>query len=174
MEHELLQKKTLFNELYDLDNSDEEQETCDIAGFLETTTRKQPLVKGTRHLNPLPKHKLILIAASNQAFERTAAATLPQILKPVTKVVDVVKDTPPPSTISATTQKIQKALPRAGKMTGKARAKGSTSKVTPKIGVKRKRAKSLEVMPESQQIFKGQAFCTRSELAGRSLLTHSI
>ena len=154
MEETTHKKETFFNELYRLDESDEEQDTSGAVLMLKQSKtvreKEDPTI-------PLPKRRLIHSSCAVPPFERTISAPSP-VSKLAEETVDVIKDTPLPS-----------AMPRRGNqardevncimssviapaVTSDPRGKGRKGRG------KRKRGQSLELVPESQQIFKGLSF----------------
>lgn len=143
MEETLQTKKAFFQLLYDSDDSSTED--CEFTTFLKDS--KTPTVP----IEPL------LTADSPQPVRlgRTVSAPV-QSTSPLADDVSVVKDTPFPSKSILRTRNLE--LRDSSPNDGIALST-RTPTAMPKGQRKRKRANSLDLLPESQQIFRGLGFC---------------
>lgn len=153
MEKTSVQKEIFFNELYRLDDSDEEQDTSEATLILRQS--KDTFHQREDPSTPLPKRRLIHTSCATQPFGRTISEPL-LTSRPVLETVELVKDTPLPSAmpLKGNGMREEEANATTPSLTG-AFAKPDSSKRGPKARGKRKRGQSLEIMPESQQLFKG-------------------
>lgn len=155
MEKTSVQKEIFFDELYRLDDSDEEQDTSEAPLILRQ--RKDTIHQRKDPSTPLPKHWLIHTSCVTQPFRRTTSA--PSLVpRPVPETVEVIKDTPLPSAMSLKRTRVrEEANVITPSLTGDF-SKTDSSKTGLTARRKRKRGQSLEIMPESQQLFKGFLF----------------
>ena len=155
MEETPLQKETFFNDLYQLDESDEDQDTSDAALTLQWS--KEPFHDREDPSTPLPKRRLVHSSRATQPFGRTTSAPLPTS-GPVLEPIDVVKETPVSSAIPRKEVRTR-ANPNGVMPSGSdALSRPSRSETGPKARRKWKRGSSLELLPESQRIFQGLSF----------------
>lgn len=159
MEEKALQKEAFFNELFQLDDKEENEpvDSYDVASLL-----RQCKARDTSHVSPLPPSVKGIFLRSIKAstpLARTTSAPLPSLKTPLPAQVDIVYQTPPVATTT-----LRRALESIGRITSGPRPNGSRqgadgSVEMPKAIKKRKRGRSLDMMPDSQQIFKGLGFC---------------
>lgn len=144
MEGDLQKKEAFFKVLYDSDEA--ETKDCEFALFLQHS--KTPTVP----IEPL----LPLVSPQSARLERTVSAPV-QSKSPFADDVSIVKDTPFPS--RATVRNHDRVTPfNVPDKTITSSTRNNTA--MPKGQRKRKRASSLDLLPESQQIFRGLGFCT--------------
>ena len=153
MEETSHKKETFFTELYRLDESDGEQEMSRAALILgqgkTVHEREDPST-------PLPKRRLIHSSRAIQPFGRTIATS--PISRLADETVDVVNDTPLPSAITRRATPAREETNCIMSSVTAPVAKSYPPRKGPKGRGKRKREQSLELMPESQRIFKGLSF----------------
>ena len=134
-------KETFFNELYQLDDSQSEEDYCDA---VEKIRKSRSITQ---------RNRPVRCSHADQPFERTVSAPLPLVSRPSDNSLKG-----PTSSVLSHTAKREIFLDTS-------RQKKQTRDVTvlkDGFGVngKRKRGQSLSLMPESQQIFKNSFFCT--------------
>ncbi|KAI9786511.1 MAG: hypothetical protein M1835_003053 [Candelina submexicana] len=148
-------KSQLFDQLYDLDRAEKEtQETCEIAQLLKRS-RSSGSGRTTAPIR-IPKRILGLMCHASPGLLRTVSEPLLRngLNNSPSEDVSVVQETPLRKTkhqASPRNLSITSNLPpnrkRSSSLTGNQTMPG-----------KRKRGRSLQTMPESQQIFKGLSF----------------
>ena len=133
-------KETFFNELYQLDDSQSEEDYCDA---VEKIRKSRSITVRCSH--------------ADQPLERTVSAPLPLVSTPSKDGVDNSLKAPTSSVLSHTAKREV--------FSGTSRQKKQTRDVTvlKDVNGKRKRGHSVSLMPESQQIFKNSFFCTYME-----------
>lgn len=151
MEEKKAKKIAFFAELYELDEPDDESE--DTSGIdLILQQSKTP----TRSL---PKQNLSQTLRSYHSLGRTTSAPLPNLSSHAPNEVHVIQDGPSPSPVPIINSALQCQVTVHGrKMPNDGAAPISRKPLSKAVG-KRKRGQSLEPIPDSQQIFKGLAFC---------------
>lgn len=150
MDAKTREKEALFAELYQLDESGEEEDVEPLRAF----AKPEPWFSTSQPLAPKA-------SSSHHSLGRTVSAPLQLVPLLKSEVVNVVEDTPPATSIAAT-RKIDGAVSAMKRTpTSKSFTTSNDNKNTkaPKTGMKRKRGESLEVLPESQKIFTGLSFC---------------
>lgn len=159
MEEKAVHKQAFFQELFQLDDETDEErvDRYDVASIL-----RQCKARATSHVPPLlPSAKDIFLRSTKAStpLARTTSAPLPGLKTPLTAQVDIVYETPPVATpiLPKASELIGRTTSGAGLNGSRQRADGASG--MPKANKKRKRGRSLDVMPESQQIFKGLGFC---------------
>ena len=157
MEEKAVDKEAFFKELFqfDGDKDDEPVDSFDVASVL-----RHCKARVTTHVSPLLKDTFLRSAKASTPLARTISAPLPGLKTPLTAEVDVVYETPSLTTsnMRKTPKPVERTTSGTGPNCSRQRANGASS--MPKAGNKRKRGQSLNIMPESQQIFKGLGFCT--------------
>ena len=138
-------KETFFNELYQLDDSQSEEDYCDA---VEKIRKSRSITQ---------RNRPVLCSHADQALERTVSAPLPLVSTPSKDGVDDSPKAPTSSVLSRTAKR--------DIFLDTSRQKKQTRDVTVlkdgfRVNGKRKRGQSLSLMPESQQIFKNSFFCT--------------
>ena len=131
-------KELFFETLYSLDDeSTESEEENEIAVILGTS-------KKSKSVSPItPEQNLTIVSRQSTAMGRTMSSP--------------VSSTHNPATTSMTTERrpLQQVPPKIPKGRTVYDQKPEASEAVRK----RKRGQSLELLPESQQIFKGKIFC---------------
>ena len=155
MEKSSLQKETFFNELYKLDESDKEEDSREPAFWL--TWREEASCDGNDPETSLPKHRLIHTSLVSQPLGRTISAPLP-CPKALPENVEVIEDTPVSSAMPRKETRARKRVNNAVPSILDAFPKSDPPKPGPIVRGKRKRGRSVEAMPKSQQIFQGLSF----------------
>ena len=138
-------KETFFDELYQLDDSQSEEDRSDAVAKLRQSRSSMQSNRRFRCSNP------------DQPLERTVSAPLPLVSTPSKDGVETSMKAPTPSVLSLTVKRDMFV-----EISGQ---KKQTHDVTilkdgHRVNGKRKRGQSLSLMPVSQQIFKNSSFCT--------------
>lgn len=154
MEERKAIKVAFFKEIYALDGPDDE--TKDTAGISEILrdSKKVPSPE-------LSQRKGRTVVSNRQGNGHT-------ISNPVS--VEVNKDVPgscPPAAILERTPIDDQALIKPNAMHDGEVKISHTKKVAIAAKGKRKRGDALEILPEAQQLFKGLAFCSSSQLPSK-------
>lgn len=158
MEEKTALKKAFFDffeELYKLDASDEDEDRSGVALMLRQS--KGTYIESNAASRLQPKHDRTHNIKTAPLMQRTVSAPLPQVLTPVSKEMDVVKDTPMSTAVPALLRQSSEAAKIAKRKAP--RLKRTADGLKARTLGKRKRVRSLVSMPESQQIFQGLAFC---------------
>ena len=144
-------KKALFHDLYQLDEEDSGEEDQSNASVILRQSRLGSDVSAR-----IPISRLIHSSRPEKSLLRTVSAPLPQLSTSTPFKANVVEKSSNSSMVSPEPSKqvIVNTPVMAKKTTGITAQKG-----TSKTNGKRKRGQSLELKPESQQIFNGLAFC---------------
>lgn len=148
------EKEALFDELYKLDNEDSGDEDQSNASVI---LRQSRLALPRSDISTrAPGNRVIHSLRPEQSLLRTVSAPLPQPLASNHRQADVVERSSFSSTASSkpSEQLIIDTPIIAKSIAGMAAQKGAS-----KTSGKRKRGQSLELKPESQQIFHGLCFC---------------
>lgn len=150
------EKEIFYNELYELDREDSDEVDTSNASVVLGQSRL------SSHDSSFPTkslHRSRFIHSSHQdhVLGRTVSAPLPRDSK-VTR--DEANPLETVSLSSFVSSKIQKQMGILSPDKVKQPANVDAVTKDPKQNGKRKRGKSSEPMPESQQIFNGLAFCT--------------
>lgn len=157
MENKPTEKETFFQELFDLDEPD--HSTSDVANLLYTLRASRPsLSRPSQNIRRLTHNSRQI-----RLFGRTVSApikstTLPKA-SPAEPLHDKVKDSHTgrtASTISDGPTDGQSGLRSVANVDSKPAIEPLRMPTTNR---KRKRGKSLDALPEAQQIFKGLRFC---------------
>ncbi len=155
MEETSLQKEAFFNELYRLNESDEEQDLSNATLMLRQS--RDALSERENISTPLPKHQLIHTSRATQPFGRTISAPSPvSNLIPGTR--EVIMETPLPSAMPQKETRIRKEIGSIMPSVTVVFPRSDPCEIGPRTREKRKRGHSLESMPESQRIFQGLSF----------------
>ena len=162
-------KKEFFAEVYKLDEEEIEEE--DLSHASEFLKSSRSIATSKRHGGPKP----------NKILERTVSAPLPATASTLLRLTRNKSPAPSSTLLTAKRQTLDEA-PASIKNTepdirplrkaplGLAKlADIPTPQNMPKTSGKRKRAQSLEMKPESQQVFRGCSFC-QSSLKGNSFI----
>jgi len=134
-------KEAFFNELYELDNDSEGEESCNASVILR---QSRPPSSGPWTRSRTPQHSILNSIRSGPSLARTVSAPLPHSTS--AKTSDI------PS--KSQSQEINRTsnMPKPSENT-------TAMKATLKQTGKRKRGESLQLVPESEQIFNGLSFC---------------
>ena len=150
------EKEAFFKELFRFDDEEEDEppDSCHVASILRHSKSHVP------PLLPSTKDIFLRSVQASTPLARTISTPLPGLKIPLTADVDVVYETTPLTT--STIRKASKAVRRltAGLGPNSSRQRANSASGMPKASKKRKRGQSLDMMPVSQQIFKGLGFCT--------------
>ena len=166
------EKETLFDELYQLDEDDSgEEDQSDVSVILRQSRLALALPR-SKFSARAPTNRVIHSSRPEQSLLRTVSAPLPQPSVSNHRQANVVERSSFSSTASSKpSEQIVIDTPIMPKKT----AGMTAQKEAPKTTGKRKRGQSLELKPESQQIFNGLAFCeSRAYGACNSAVTNSI
>ena len=147
-------KEALFRELYQLDEEDSAEE--DRSGASVILRESRLALSASEISAKTPRNSAIHCSRSEQSLLRTVSAPLPQLSAPSLRQANVAGKSPLSSTASSNpSEQVIIDTPTMAKRVASVNAQKGASKA---IG-KRKRGQSLELKPESQQIFNGLAFC---------------
>ncbi len=146
-------KEAFFDELYQLDEEESSEEEQSNASVILAQSRLAPRSGVTAIM---PRNGLIHSSRPENSLLRTVSAPLPQLLALNPHQTDGVDKGSFSSTVSSKlSEQVVIDTPIMAKKTADMTAQKEPSKT---IG-KRKRGQSLDLKPESQQIFSGFAFC---------------
>lgn len=162
-------KETLFNELYQLDKEDSCEEDRSNASVILRQSRLSPLPKNVSARSP--RNIVLHSSRPEQSLLRTVSAPLPRLSTSSPRQANVVERSSFSSAVSS------RLSPKAIIDTPIIAKKiaDMTQKKASKTTRKRKRGQSLELKPESQQIFNSLGFC-RSHLCEGccSIITNTV
>ena len=148
------EKEALFDELYQLDEEDSSEEDQSNASVI--LRQNKPALPWSDVLARAPRSRVINSPRPEQSLLRTVSATLPQPSASNRHQTNIVERSSFFSTASSNpSQQVIIDTPIITKEFVGMTARNGASRT---IG-KRKRSESLEVKPESQQIFNRLAFC---------------
>lgn len=162
MEEKEREKEKFFEELYELDEQDDYEEINTAALILRKS--RKPIVETSVAVTPNATgsdiRRIPTKGSEHSQMIRTVSAPLPLIDSPICREVERVKDSPAIITSGAVDRQRQIAAKLPIKNLRRS-TDGDTvvAKTSIKMPAKRKREKSLRVLPESQQIFRGLQFC---------------
>ena len=145
------EKEALFRDLYRLDE-DSSQEDQSNASVILRESRLAPL--GSDVSARIERDKAIHSSSREQSLLRTVSAPLPQPSASKPCQADLVKK----RSVTASSKTSEQVILDTPVMTKK-KTSMTAQKDVPKAIGKRKRDQSVEMKPESQQIFKGLGFC---------------
>lgn len=147
-------KETLFHEIYQLDEeSSGEEDQSNISAILRQSRR--PIIESDFSAR-VPRNEVTHSSRLRQSLSHTISAPLPQLPTSSPRQANVVKKSSFCSTASLrSSEQVIIETP----ITAKKIATMKPQKVVSKATGKRKRGEILDLKPESQQIFKGLAFC---------------
>ena len=162
-------KEALFNELYQLDEEDSSEEDRSNASVILRQSRLSLVRKDVSARSP--RNIVLLSSRPEQSLLRTVSAPLPRLSTSSPRQADVVERSSFSSTVSSRLS--QKAIIDTPIIAKK--IADMTQKKASKTTRKRKRGQSLELKPDSQQIFNSLGFC-RSHLCEGccSIVTNTI
>lgn len=159
MEEKKAKKIALFTDLYELDESDDESEdTSEIELILRQSKNPIP--------NPIPPRSLPKLnppLRSCHPLGRTISAPLPNSSNAPNKV-HIVQVDPCPEPVPIVNSAFQNHITVDGHKMSNGGVATTSTKPLSKAKGKRKRGQSLELIPDSQQVFKGLSFCMASTL----------
>ena len=162
-------KETLFNELYQLDREDSSEEDRSNASVILRQSRLSPLPKNISAR--LPRNIVLHSSRPEQSLLRTVSAPLPRLSTSSPRQANVVERSSFSSAVSSTLS--PKAIIDSPIIAKK--IADMTQKKASKTTRKRKRGQSLELKPESQQIFNSLGFCRSHSCEGCcSIITNTI
>ena len=146
-------KEAFFRELYQLDEDSDEEDQSNASVIL----RESRLASLGSHVSAsIGRDKAIHSSRREQSLLRTVSAPLPQPIASKPRQADVVEKRSFSSTVSLkSSEQVILDTPIMMKKNTSMTAQKGASKATGK----RKRGQSIELKPESQQIFKGLGFC---------------
>ena len=141
-------KETFFNELYQLDDDESE----------EDSSNAEEILRQSRSITL--RNRRVQCLRPDQPFGRTVSAPLPLVSDPSSARVDNSVKAPISSILSHTAKRdMCLDISRQTKQTHTV----TNLKDGFRANGKRKRGQSLNLMPDSQQIFKNFSFCTYQE-----------
>ena len=162
-------KETLFNELYQLDKEDSSEEDRSNASVILRQSRLSVVPKDVSARSP--RNLVLHSSRRQQSLLRTVSAPLPPLSTSSPRQANAVERSSFSSAVSS--RVLQKAVVDTP-ITAKKIA-DMTQKKASKTTRKRKRGQSLELKPESQQIFNSLGFCRFHLREGRcSLVTNTF
>ena len=138
-------KETFFNELYQLDDSQSEEDRSDA---VEKLRQSRSIMQRSRRVR---------CSHPDQPLERTVSAPLPLVSTPSKDGVENSMKAPTSSVLSHTVKRDMFV-----EISGQEKQTHDVTVLKDGLRVngKRKRGQSLSLLPESQQIFKNSSFCT--------------
>ncbi|MCJ1365520.1 hypothetical protein MMC16_004643 [Acarospora aff. strigata] len=153
------EKQTFFDQLYQLDQEDDNLEEINPAALILRKSRTL-IAETVVAVTPHPKGVEGRInARSSSHIIRTVSAPLPTVQTPFCKEVERIQDSPAALTPTAVNERVQ--IDRTVRSKG---ARGTIERrpaivtETSDMSGKRKRGKSVQVLPQAQQIFRGLQF----------------
>lgn len=151
-------KEAFFNDLYKLDDEEPTDEGENEIALVLKTSKKTAISAIT------PEQRAAVDARLPTSMARTMSSPVP-LVRPrgssrldSDDVIDCVKETPVASA-SARLPSSKQTTVNPKLSGGESASTAKQTKPASKAGRKRKRGQSLEPLPESQQIFRGKAFC---------------
>lgn len=163
MEEKERAKRAFFDELYALDEEDEEDEIEDIAlTLMRKCSRKidaESKVAVTPGVNEIPMRKEQSNAASLAKLARTVSAPVPVASTLLSGEIGRIKETPAcprPSLLPHASEGDERVV--SNPLRARTGKRSASTDEMPKASGKRKRDKPLQLKPEAQQIFKGLKF----------------
>lgn len=145
MEEKKAKKIAFFKELYELDEPDDESEDTSGIGLILRPSKIPP--RSTERLR------------SSNPLGRTTSAPLPYSSSNARNEAHILQDGPCPSPVPNVNSARHDQVTIAGRNMPASGVAATSRKPRSKATGKRKRGQSLELIPDSQQIFKGLAFC---------------
>ena len=163
MEEKEREKEKFFQDLYELDEQDDCEEINTAALILRTSRKRtaSTIVAVTPHAKDNVMRRAPRKGSVHTHITRTISAPLPLVDSPICQEVECVRDSPAAIAPVAVDRQRQIALKLPIKNLRRTTDGGAAqAKEVIKMPAKRKRGKLPQVLPESQQIFKGLQFCT--------------
>lgn len=150
MEEKKAKKIAFFTDLYELDESDDESDdTSEIGRIL----RQSKILVPPRSLPKLTPH-----LRSCHPLGRTTSAPLPNSSNAPNKV-HISQGGPCPDPVPIVNPAFQNHITVDRHKMSNGKVATTSTKPLSKAKGKRKRGQSLELIPDSQQVFKGLSFC---------------
>ena len=156
MEEKKAKKIAFFNDLNELDESDDESE--DMSG-IDLILRHSKVPSRS-----LPTQRLSQPLCLSYPLGRTISAPLPNSSSHAPNEVNIIQDGPGPSLVPVINSAHHNQVSVDGHKVSDGGIAMASTKALSKAKGKRKRGQSVEPVPESQQIFKGLTFCMTSIL----------
>lgn len=147
MEEKKAKKISFFKELNELDESDDESEDTSKIDLILRQSKSPP--------HSLSKQPL----RSCYPLARTSSAPLPNSSSHAPNEVHMIQDRPCPSPVPMVSSDLSFQVTVDGHKMPNGGVTATSINPLSKSKGKRKRGQSLEPIPDSQQIFKGLAFC---------------
>ena len=139
------QKEAVFRELYSLDESESDGEACPLSVFCRRGKEKTD----DESRSSKSHHALgCTVSAPAQSVMSSSSRNFDVTTKPSKEPVIARSSNTKASTVASKGMSPNKSFPAA-----------NASKYTPKTGKKRKRGRSVDVVPEYRRIFVDCAFC---------------
>ena len=155
----LARKEAFFNQLYSVNESDNGSEDINEAAMMLKTSHKLYSTAGPELLAQLcSSPRFTGVPELLSRLERTVSDPTPKPTTPHHGDITVVEETPVPSVLCINPNGLSQSFDSTS-LVSIGIAKMAATKSARTSG-KRKRAQSLELLPESQQIFRGLSFCT--------------
>lgn len=151
MEEKKAKKIALFTELHELDESDDESEDTSEIGLILQQSKILP--------RSLPKKHLSQPLRSCHPLGRTTSAPLPNSSSHAPNEVLTFQNGPCTSPVPNVNPALDYQVTVDGSKMPNGGVVATSKKPLSKAKGKRKRGQSLETVPDSQQVFKGLAFC---------------
>lgn len=151
MEEKKAKKIAFFNELNELDESDDESMDTSKIDLILRQSESPP--------HSLSKQRLSQPLRSCYPLGRTRSAPLPNSSSHAPNEVLMIQDRPCPSPVPIVNSDFSFQVAVDGHKMLNGGVTATSTKPLSKSKGKRKRGQSLESIPDSQQIFKGLAFC---------------
>lgn len=151
-------KEAFFDDLYKLDDEEPTNEGEDEIALVLKTSKMKAISAIT------PEQRATVDTRLPTSMARTMSSPVPSVRPrgPLRldsdDVIDCVKETPVASA-SARLPSSKQTTVNPKPLGGESASTVKQTKPASKAGRKRKRGQSLELLPESQQIFRGKAFC---------------
>ena len=145
-------KEILFNELYQLDEDSTEEDRSNASVILRQSTLSLPPKRVSARS---PGNIILHSSRREQSLLRTVSAPLPRLSTSSPRQANVVERS---SFSSAVSSKLSQKAVIDTPIIAKKNA-DMTQKKASKTTRKRKRGQSLELKPESQQVFNSLGFC---------------
>lgn len=156
MEEKKAKKIAFFNDLNELDESDDESEDKSGIDLILRHSKAPSRSLPTQH----PSQPLRLSCP----LGRTISAPLPNSSSHAPNEVNIIQDGPGPSPVPIINSALHNQVTVDGHKMSDDGVVTASTKALSKAKGKRKRGRSVEPVPESQQIFKGLTLCMTSTL----------
>lgn len=152
-----MDKETFFKELFELDEPDTFD--GDVDGLLTTLRANRPPQRHGHLSQSSSRRRSVHTSRPIQPFRRVVSAPLSTDSPKVSPIdpLHEVKDTRGATMLRSRADEVSRLQP--GTPVGP-RSTRAVTKMSAATNKKRKRARSLEILPEAQQIFRGLRFCS--------------